>query len=64
MLDMCNTLKEAVSYINNSDAFVLAVDIPSGIHADSGEVMGAAVFADVGVAFIAILNAMRAMRTE
>ncbi|MBR2948300.1 MAG: NAD(P)H-hydrate dehydratase [Lachnospiraceae bacterium] len=42
---------EAVSYINNSDAFVLAVDIPSGIHADSGEVMGAAVFADVTVTF-------------
>lgn len=43
--------KEAVDYMNSSDAFVLAVDIPSGIHADTGHVMGAAVFADQTVTF-------------
>lgn len=42
---------ETVEAINQKDAYVLSVDIPSGIHADSGEVMGAAVRADVTVTF-------------
>lgn len=33
----------AIGRINRSGCFVLAVDIPSGIHSDSGEVMGCAV---------------------
>lgn len=43
--------RECVAYINEKDAFVLSVDIPSGIHADSGAVMGTAVYADVTVTF-------------
>lgn len=43
--------RECVEYINGRDAFVLSVDIPSGIHADTGAVMGAAVYADVTVTF-------------
>lgn len=43
--------RECVEYINGKDAFVISVDIPSGIHADSGSVMGAAVYADVTVTF-------------
>lgn len=43
--------KDAVEKINGSDAWVLSVDIPSGIHADSGQVLGAAVRADVTVTF-------------
>lgn len=33
------------------DCLVCAVDIPSGIHADSGEILGCAVIADITVAF-------------
>lgn len=43
--------RECVEYINGQNAYVLSVDIPSGIHADSGAVMGAAVYADVTVTF-------------
>lgn len=39
-------MAEAVSLINESGRFVLAVDIASGINSDSGEVMGCAVRAD------------------
>ncbi|HJA94713.1 MAG TPA: NAD(P)H-hydrate dehydratase [Candidatus Eisenbergiella merdipullorum] len=43
--------EEAVEYINRSGAFVLSVDIPSGVSADSGAVPGCAVRADVTVTF-------------
>ncbi|MDO4292118.1 MAG: NAD(P)H-hydrate dehydratase [Eubacteriales bacterium] len=42
---------QAVSYINESPAFVLSLDLPSGISADTGQVMGTAVNADVTVTF-------------
>lgn len=42
---------ECVEYINRKNAFVYSIDIPSGIHADSGRVMGAAVRADMTVTF-------------
>lgn len=42
---------ELVSWINRQNCFVLSIDIPSGIHADSARVMGAAVRADVTVTF-------------
>ena len=41
----------AVRLINDSSAFVCAVDIPTGINADSGAVMGCAVKADLTVTF-------------
>lgn len=44
----------AIEAINQSSAFVLAIDSPSGIHADTGNVMGCAVHADVTVTFIAL----------
>lgn len=40
-----------IDEINKSGAYVLAVDIPSGINADNGHVMGKAVFADMTVTF-------------
>lgn len=43
--------KAAVEAINDNDAAVVAVDVPSGIHADTGAVLGAAVRADVTVTF-------------
>lgn len=43
--------EEIMEQINNANTFVVAVDIPSGIHADSGAVMNCAVKADVTVTF-------------
>lgn len=42
---------EIIEKINQSEAFVCAVDIPSGIHTDTGKVMGIAVKAHVTVTF-------------
>lgn len=43
--------KDAINAINDSKATVVAVDMPSGINTDTGEVMGVAVKADVTVTF-------------
>lgn len=43
---------EAVDMINHHPSRVLSVDIPSGISADTGQVLGVAVRADVTVSFI------------
>lgn len=42
---------DAVDFINRQDAYVLSVDIPSGINSDTGVVMGCAVQADITVTF-------------
>ena len=42
---------DAIKAINDCDAVVVAVDIPSGINTDSGEVMGFAVKATTTVNF-------------
>ena len=44
---------DAVQAINRHGAPVMAVDIPTGIHADGGTCMGAAVRAELTVAFVA-----------
>jgi NAD(P)H-hydrate epimerase len=44
-------LSKVISTLNRSDADVLAVDIPSGISSDNGQVMGEAVRADHTVTF-------------
>lgn len=44
----------ALSGITASPAFVLAVDVPSGVHADTGRALGVAVRADVTVTFTAL----------
>lgn len=41
----------AIEAINNSDAVVVAVDMPSGINTDTGEVMGVAVNATATITF-------------
>ena len=43
-----------IKKINNQNAQRIAIDIPSGVEADSGAVMGAAVRADMTVTFIAL----------
>jgi ADP-dependent NAD(P)H-hydrate dehydratase / NAD(P)H-hydrate epimerase len=45
---------QAVGAINGSRSPVLAIDIPSGLHADTGAVLGAAVRADVTLSFIGL----------
>ncbi len=44
----------AVEWINNSGRPVLALDVPSGLDADTGTPLGAAVRADLTVSFIAM----------
>ncbi len=47
-------LRQAIEAINDHPAPVLALDIPSGLHADTGRVLGAAIYAHVTVTFIAL----------
>ena len=44
-------IREIVTWMNEQKGFVLSVDIPTGIQADSGQVLGEAVRADVTVTF-------------
>ena len=48
----------AITAINSARAQVLAVDIPSGLHADTGQVLGMAVEADLTVSFIGLKRGM------
>lgn len=45
---------EVINAINSTDAVRISVDVPSGVQADSGKVLGAAVNADLTVTFIAL----------
>lgn len=49
--DVDAVFMHAIEMINGSDATVIAVDLPSGIHSDSGAVMGVAVRAHATVTF-------------
>jgi NAD(P)H-hydrate epimerase len=44
-------ISKIIKKINRTDSFRIAVDIPSGINSDSGEVLGEAVKADLTVTF-------------
>ncbi len=43
--------KDTILDINHSDVYVYAIDIPSGVHAGTGDIMNVAVHADVTVTF-------------
>jgi ADP-dependent NAD(P)H-hydrate dehydratase / NAD(P)H-hydrate epimerase len=47
--DVCGEYRQAIELINSSNKPVVAVDIPSGLHADTGTILGAAVKANVTV---------------
>nr|VFK52248.1 MAG: NAD(P)H-hydrate epimerase [Candidatus Kentron sp. TC] len=49
---------DAIAAINASRAGILAVDIPSGLHADTGRVLGCAVRAELTVTFIGFKQGM------
>jgi hydroxyethylthiazole kinase-like uncharacterized protein yjeF len=53
---------DLIERINAMDASVLALDVPSGIDADSGRHLGAAVEADVTVTFIANKRGLHTIR--
>jgi len=48
--DVDGKYKEIIEKINNSNAFIVSCDIPSGINGDTGRVMGVAVKANLTVA--------------
>ena len=52
--DLAGDFAAAVSAINHHPAPVLALDIPSGVHGDSGRVLGSAVRADLTVTFVGL----------
>ena len=45
------SILNAIDTINSSDAYIYSVDIPSGIHTDTGSIMGKAVRADETITF-------------
>ncbi len=45
---------QAIETVNRNTAFVIAVDIPSGLHSDTGNILGCAVEADATVTFIGL----------
>ncbi len=49
---------EAIEAVNRSRAPVLALDLPSGLHADSGRVLGCAVRANATMTFIGLKQGM------
>jgi len=56
--DVQGQWRAAIEAINNANAGVLALDIPSGLHADSGQVLGTAVCADMTITFIGMKQGM------
>ncbi len=49
--DVGGLYRDVIELINQSGKTVFSADIPSGVHGDTGEIMGTAVKADVTVAF-------------
>lgn len=45
--------RELINIINGSKAYIVAVDVPSGLDADSGKILGCCVKADKTVTFLA-----------
>ena len=52
--DVSGDFADAVAAINRHNGRVIALDIPTGLHGDSGLVMGAAVQADMTVTFVGL----------
>ncbi|MBT8440435.1 MAG: NAD(P)H-hydrate dehydratase [Gammaproteobacteria bacterium] len=56
--DVRGAWASVIHAINHHKASVLALDIPSGLHADSGTVLGTAVKADHSISFIGLKQGM------
>lgn len=51
--EVLEPLAEIINFLNQTHRPILAVDVPSGLHADSGKVLGVAINAHKTVTFIA-----------
>jgi NAD(P)H-hydrate epimerase len=56
--DVEGAFAKAVKAINAHPAAVLALDVPTGIHGDTGKVMGCAVRADLTIAFVGLKSGL------
>jgi ADP-dependent NAD(P)H-hydrate dehydratase / NAD(P)H-hydrate epimerase len=56
--NITNPFRKAVLAINSAQKPVLSLDLPSGIHADTGEIMGCAVIATASISFIGLKRGM------
>ncbi|MEE8094396.1 MAG: NAD(P)H-hydrate dehydratase [Gammaproteobacteria bacterium] len=56
--DLDGAFMTAVTAINTASNPVLALDIPTGLHADTGMPMGAAVHADVTITFVGLKSGL------
>ncbi len=56
--DLDGAFMTAVATINTASNPVLALDIPTGLHADTGMPMGAAVYADVTITFVGLKSGL------
>jgi hydroxyethylthiazole kinase-like uncharacterized protein yjeF len=56
--DVAGDFASAIAAINDSDIPVMALDIPTGLHADTGAVLGSAVRADLTVTFVGLKQGM------
>ena len=52
--DVSGEFAKAVTAMNSHRASVMALDIPTGVHGDSGQVMGTAVAADLTITFVGL----------
>ncbi|MGI9270414.1 MAG: NAD(P)H-hydrate dehydratase [Woeseiaceae bacterium] len=58
MRDVGGDYAAAVDAINTASAPVMALDIPTGLHGDTGTVLGSAVQADLSVTFVGLKQGM------
>jgi len=56
--DVYGIIAKVIELINRSGAYIISVDIPSGLNTDTGKVMGVAVKADKTITFVAPKEAM------
>jgi NAD(P)H-hydrate epimerase len=56
--DVAGRWREALEAVNGHKAPVLALDIPSGLHSDTGRIMGEAVRAEATISFIGLKQGM------
>lgn len=56
--DVSGEFARAVAAMNKHPASVMALDIPTGVHGDTGQVMGSAVAADLTVTFVGLKSGL------